>query len=141
MSEQVSQERAGTPRGDGRGAAAVESQATRVTFFEDRAEVQRRARARVPAGVSFVEVEGVTALCDDPSLVAGIRGEAARVIAAKVWQAAASLAVRTTRAKSRESLEGCTVVAPLPTRQPSSPHLPPEFPMPPHSSMLWRRAG
>lgn len=84
MSEQVSQERAGTPRGDGRGAAAVESQATRVTFFEDRAEVQRRARARVPAGVSFVEVEGVTALCDDPSLVAGIRGEAARVIAAKV---------------------------------------------------------
>lgn len=61
-----------------------ESRATRVTFFEDRAEVARRATCRVPAGVSWVAVAGVAVAVDDPSLVAGIAGDGARVIAARV---------------------------------------------------------
>lgn len=63
---------------------SCESQATRVTFFEDRAEVQRRARVTVPAGLSSVEISGVSAVLDDPSLVAGVRGEGARVLSARV---------------------------------------------------------
>ncbi len=63
---------------------AVPSEATRVTFFEDRAEVQRKARCEVPAGVSWVAVSGVTVTLDDPSLVASITGDRARVIAARV---------------------------------------------------------
>lgn len=56
----------------------------RVTFFEDRAEVTRKARAKLPAGVSWVALGGVSAAVDDPSVVAGIRGEGARVVAARV---------------------------------------------------------
>lgn len=63
---------------------AASSEAVRVTFFEDRAEVQRRAVCDVPSGVSIVLVSGVTVAIDDPSLVAGIKGDRARVIAARV---------------------------------------------------------
>lgn len=63
---------------------AAPSEATRVTFFEDRAEVQRKARCEVPAGVSWVAISGVTVTLDDPSLVASIQGDRARVIAARV---------------------------------------------------------
>lgn len=63
---------------------AVASAATRVTFFEDRAEVQRAATVDVPAGVSWVRLSGMTVALDDPSLVASIQGDRARVIAARV---------------------------------------------------------
>ncbi|MFO0603125.1 MAG: mucoidy inhibitor MuiA family protein [Polyangiales bacterium] len=63
---------------------AVASAATRVTFFEDRAEVQRVARAEVPAGVSWVRVAGASVALDDPSLVASVAGDRARVIGARV---------------------------------------------------------
>ncbi len=62
----------------------VPSEAVAVTLFEDRAEVVRRARCTVPAGASWVAVAGVSVAVDDPSLVAGIHGEGARVIAARV---------------------------------------------------------
>jgi uncharacterized protein (TIGR02231 family) len=62
----------------------VASAATRVTFFEDRAEVQRAATVEVPPGVSWVRLSGMTVALDDPSLVASIQGERARVIAARV---------------------------------------------------------
>lgn len=62
----------------------VSSEATRVTFFEDRAEVSRRASCEVPAGVSWVAITGVTVALDDPSLVASIQGDRARVTAARV---------------------------------------------------------
>lgn len=62
----------------------VASVATGVTFFEDRAEVQRRARVAVPAGVSRVRVAGVSVAVDDPSLVASVAGDRARVVGARV---------------------------------------------------------
>ncbi len=62
----------------------VASEATRVTFFEDRAEVQRKAACEVPAGVSWVAIAGVTVALDDPSLVASVQGDRARVTAARV---------------------------------------------------------
>lgn len=62
----------------------IESTAVRVTFFEDRAEVARRARCHVGKGTSWVAVRGVSAVVDDPTVVAGVRGEHARVIAARV---------------------------------------------------------
>ncbi len=52
--------------------ALVQSRAVRVTFFEDRAEVTRRARIAVGAGASFTAIGGVTALVDDPSVVARV---------------------------------------------------------------------
>ncbi|MSP58799.1 MAG: mucoidy inhibitor MuiA family protein [Myxococcales bacterium] len=64
------------------------SEATTVTLFEDRAEVVRRARGGVPAGVSWLAISGVSAVIDDPSLVTRVDGQAgeagARVIAARV---------------------------------------------------------
>lgn len=44
------------------------SRPVRVTLFEDRALVVRRAVARVPEGRSTVVVDGLTPLVDDPSL-------------------------------------------------------------------------
>jgi hypothetical protein len=44
----------------------------------------RRRASRCPQGVSWVRVSGVTVALDDPSLVASIQGDRARVIAARV---------------------------------------------------------
>lgn len=65
----------------------VQSDAVRVTFFEDRAEVVRRATCEAPAGISWVTIAGVTPAIDDPSLVAGVVGDGARVIATRVVRA------------------------------------------------------
>lgn len=62
----------------------VQSEAVRVTFFEDRAEVVRRASCEVPAGISWVSLAGVTPALDDRSLVAGVVGDGARAIATRV---------------------------------------------------------
>jgi uncharacterized protein (TIGR02231 family) len=65
---------------------AVPSEAARVTFYEDRAEVVRRARVAVDAGASWVKVAGVGVALDDRSLQAQARG--ARVVAARVHRQA-----------------------------------------------------
>ena len=65
----------------------VQSEAVRVTFFEDRAEVVRRATCDVPAGIAWVAVAGVTPAVDDRSLVVGVVGDGARVIATRVVRA------------------------------------------------------
>lgn len=44
------------------------TRATRVTFFEDRAEVTRLANLRLPPGKSWVRIEGVTPFVDDRSV-------------------------------------------------------------------------
>ena len=79
-------ERAKTPatRSDGPAHINVQSRATRVTLFEDRAEVLRAARAAVPAGVSLVRVAGVSTMVDDPSALCNVRGGLARVLATRV---------------------------------------------------------
>ncbi len=62
----------------------VDSEAVQVTFFEDRAEVVRRARCRPALGVSTVAVGGVSAMVDDPTALARIKSGGARVLATQV---------------------------------------------------------
>jgi uncharacterized protein (TIGR02231 family) len=62
----------------------IPSTASRVTFFEDRAEVQRKATFHVSAGTSWVALSGVSVAIDDSSLVAHILGDSTRVIATRV---------------------------------------------------------
>jgi uncharacterized protein (TIGR02231 family) len=62
----------------------VESRATAVTLFEDRAEVKREARASVPEGTSWVAVRGGSLVVDDASVIAGVRSERARMVASRV---------------------------------------------------------
>ncbi|MFO0572449.1 MAG: DUF4139 domain-containing protein [Polyangia bacterium] len=71
----------------------VESTATRVSFFEDRAEVLRRTRFSVEPGVNRVRVRGVSTMIDDPSLLANVRGGGARVLAARVQRQVRQLPV------------------------------------------------
>jgi uncharacterized protein (TIGR02231 family) len=65
-------------------APIVQSRAERVTLFEDRAEVIRKLTCNVPAGLSRVRVEGVSAAIDDASLLARSAGEAVRVLQSRV---------------------------------------------------------
>ena len=65
----------------------VQSKAVRVTFFEDRAEVVRRATCDVSAGITWVAIAGVTPAVDDRSLVVGVVGDGARVVATRVVRA------------------------------------------------------
>lgn len=93
----------------------IDSTAVRVTFFEDRAEVARKARCRVQKGASWVAVRGVSAVVDDPTVVAtvsDIRGairddirDAARVIAARVIAARVVRRVRHVPAASPGEVE------------------------------------
>ena len=46
----------------------VQSRPLQVTFFEDRAEVTRKATLTLPAGKSWVRLEGVTPFVDDRSV-------------------------------------------------------------------------
>jgi uncharacterized protein (TIGR02231 family) len=62
----------------------VSSRATRVIFFEDRAEVHRRARCTLERGVSSVAVRGVTAMVDDPTVLVRITDGPGRVLATRV---------------------------------------------------------
>ncbi len=57
----------------------------RVTFFEDRVEVARRARVVLDVGVHDVRIDGLALTVDDSSVVAGIaEGAGARVLSARV---------------------------------------------------------
>jgi len=62
----------------------VDSTVARVTLFEDRAEVVRRARCTVPAGVSWVRLGGVSTMVSDPSVLPSLSSGAARVLASRV---------------------------------------------------------
>jgi uncharacterized protein (TIGR02231 family) len=70
--------------------ASSPSKATRVTLFEDRAEVTRVAEAALAAGVGRVSVGGVSPFVDERSVQARLTApaEGARVISARVrWRA------------------------------------------------------
>lgn len=56
----------------------------RVTLFEDRAEVVRRARLEVPAGSSWVTLGPITPFVDDRSVRGAAEGAGVRVIAVRV---------------------------------------------------------
>ncbi len=60
------------------------SRAARVTFFEDRAEVVRRAEGELPAGKTWIAVAGVTPFVDDRSVRATPRTPGPRVLAVRV---------------------------------------------------------
>lgn len=67
---------AATSGGHQDAATAVEM----VTFFEDRAEVQRSARVRVPSGACSVTLEGLALIVDDTTLLARVRRGNGRVL-------------------------------------------------------------
>ncbi len=79
---------------------AVPSRAERVTLFEDRAEVVRRATLRVEAGSSWVAIVGVSLVVDDATVQAKVISGAARVLSARVLRK-----VRTEAALGREEIE------------------------------------
>jgi hypothetical protein len=64
------------------------SEVARVTFYEDRAEVARRARVMLDAGATWIKVIGIGVAVDDASLVAQARSPGARVLAARVHRQA-----------------------------------------------------
>ncbi|MBL4845701.1 MAG: DUF4140 domain-containing protein, partial [Planctomycetes bacterium] len=61
-----------------------ESRATQVTFFEDRAEVTRRAKVRIPAGKGWVVLEGVSPFIDDRSVRAKPLDEGVTLLGVRV---------------------------------------------------------
>ncbi|MFO0724255.1 MAG: DUF4139 domain-containing protein [Myxococcota bacterium] len=62
----------------------IDSRATGVTLFEDRAEVNRRATVELRPGIQRILVGGVGAAVDDASLNARVSGAEARVLSTKV---------------------------------------------------------
>jgi uncharacterized protein (TIGR02231 family) len=64
-----------------------------VTLMEDRAHVGRRARWTLPAGVSRIQVAGVSPVLVDRTLCAGIAGGGARVADVQVVRRAAGAAL------------------------------------------------
>lgn len=64
---------------------SLPTRATRVTIFEDRAEVERVATVALPAaGATWVRLSGMTAFLDDKSVQAKVLAGSARVLAARV---------------------------------------------------------
>lgn len=61
-----------------------ETRPTRVTLFEDRAEVVREAQVALPEGRSWVSLSGVTPFVDDRSLQAKLLTPGARILTARV---------------------------------------------------------
>lgn len=60
------------------------TRARRVTFFEDRAEVERTARVELSAGQHLLALEGFTPLMDERTLRVAVREGDAKVISASV---------------------------------------------------------
>ena len=61
------------------------SRATRVTFFEDRAQITRHATLSLTRGTHLVEISGATPLLDDPSLTVSILdGDGAKILTSRV---------------------------------------------------------
>jgi uncharacterized protein (TIGR02231 family) len=76
------------------------TRATRVTFFEDRAEVVRRATLTSSAGTRWEALAGISLLVDDGTVQAKVVGGEARVLAARVRRRA-----HTERTLGREEIE------------------------------------
>ncbi|MCS6901712.1 MAG: DUF4140 domain-containing protein, partial [Myxococcales bacterium] len=84
-------------------AHILSSKVARVTFFEDRAEVVRQLRCKVPPGSCLAVIAGVTLVIDDSSLVATVKGSQARVVASSVRRAEAQgTGTRTSERMARE---------------------------------------
>lgn len=62
----------------------IDSRATQVTFFEDRAHVTRVATMQSAPGRRLVQITGITVLVDDSSLIARTKSGEARVLTARV---------------------------------------------------------
>jgi uncharacterized protein (TIGR02231 family) len=62
----------------------IQSTVARVTLFEDRAEVVRKASCAVPAGVSWVRLYGIATMVSDPSVLPSVYGGPARVLTSRV---------------------------------------------------------
>lgn len=62
----------------------VAGKAAKVTLYEDRAEVARKATVSLQAGAQWVAVGGVTPFVDDRSVQAKVAGQGVRVLAARV---------------------------------------------------------
>jgi len=92
----MEQVRSDEPSKDG----AHPSRAERVTFFEDRAEVTRRASLRVVKGTRWEAIGGVSLLVDDGTVQAKITKGEARVLSARVLRRAHS-----EQALGREQIE------------------------------------
>lgn len=67
---------------------AVPSRAERVTLFEDRAEVVRRANVRVRAGSVWEAIAGISLLVDDSTVQAKVLSGPARVLSVRVLRRA-----------------------------------------------------
>lgn len=63
-----------------------ESEARLVTFFEDRAEVQRVVRVKVGVGAHTVAVAGISPLCHDKSLQVRVEGGQAQVVDSHLYR-------------------------------------------------------
>lgn len=64
--------------------AEIPSTIERVTFFEDRAEVLRRATVTVHQGITRIELSGISVIVDDTSLTASVKASGVRVVASRV---------------------------------------------------------
>lgn len=64
--------------------AQIDSRATEVTFFEDRARVLRGGQAELEPGRQLVRLQGASVLIDDPSLVVRTDDAEVRIFAARV---------------------------------------------------------
>lgn len=93
---------------------SVASAVVRVTLFEDRAEVVRRAEVQLLGGRQAFAIDGVSALVDDPSVRVQIRHPGIRVLATRVGrrvveEGAASAsevaAIEADRTRARAELE------------------------------------
>jgi uncharacterized protein (TIGR02231 family) len=62
----------------------VAGKAVKVTLYEDRAEVTRKARASLVQGAQWVAIAGVTPFVDDRSVQACVAAQGVRVLAARV---------------------------------------------------------
>jgi uncharacterized protein (TIGR02231 family) len=63
---------------------SIESTATHVRFFEDRAEVTRKASASVSDGRQWIRLSGATMLLDDRSVQASVNVDSIRVVSARI---------------------------------------------------------
>lgn len=90
MTEPTAASQASNPPASATGDPAVvecTSQVTRVTLFEDRAEVVRRLQGPLTAGVSWLRIAGVATMVSDPSVLASVvsfKAGSARVLSSRV---------------------------------------------------------
>ena len=65
---------------------ATKTKPTHIRFFEDRAEVTRKAMVQIDDGRSWVRLSGATMLLDDRSVQASISVDSVRVVSARVMR-------------------------------------------------------